>query len=191
MKKETDINIFKIFILSAPVAVFLFLLILFAASNILFPFNHRREIRKISDEYNIDPLLVASIIFAESKYKNNIVSKAGAVGMMQLMPSTALETAKKHSIPYGGRETLTDTSTNIRLGSAYFSDLLEYYGRDMVKSLAAYNAGKSNVPKWTDENGRLDTGKIDFPETRDYIVKTGFYYKILRGMDRAADLSGK
>ncbi|MCK9555950.1 lytic transglycosylase domain-containing protein [bacterium] len=191
MKKEIRTSILKYFIISLPVGICALAAAVFLVSNTLFPVDYRKNIIETSNEYNVDPLLIAAIIFAESGYKREIISRAGAVGVMQLMPSTAAETAKKHHIAYTSGGDLTDIGTNIRLGTAHFADLLEYYDRDIRKSLAAYNAGKANVPRWLDGHGKLDISKIDFPETRKYVIKTGIYYNILRNIAVVYNLNAK
>ncbi len=191
MKKEINRRILKCFIIFLPVGICALAAAVFLVSNTLFPVDYRKNIIETSTEYNVDPLLIAAIIFAESGYKREIVSRAGAVGVMQLMPPTASETAKKHHIAYTCGSDLTDIGINIRLGTAHFSDLLEYYDRDIQKSLAAYNAGKANVPRWLDGRGKLDISKIDFPETRKYVIKTGVYYNILKNIAVVYNLNAK
>lgn len=191
MKKEINRPFLKSLVVFLPVGVCAAAAAVFLASNILFPVGYRKNIIEVSAEYNVDPLLIAAVICAESGYKKESVSRAGAIGVMQLMPSTALETAKRHNIAYTCSEDLTDATTNIRLGTAYFSDLLEYYSFDIQKALAAYNAGKANVPRWLDKGGKLDMNRIDFPETKKYIKKTGFYYNILKHIDIVYNLNTK
>lgn len=191
MKKETNRPFLKVLVIFLPAGVCAAATAVFLASNMLFPVGYRKNIIEVSAEYNVDPLLIAAVICAESGYKKESVSRAGATGIMQLMPSTALETAKKHDIAYTCSEDLTDATTNIRLGTAHFADLLEYYAFDTQKALAAYNAGKANVPRWLDESGKLDMNKIDFPETKKYIKKTSFYYNILKHIDIVYNLNAK
>jgi len=120
----------------------------------------------------VDPYLVAATINVESGFHPDQVSRAGAVGLMQVMPSTAKQVARWA----GDRrkvtsETLTQPELNLFVGTRYLGDLIEKYGADDV-GLAAYNAGSVAVDRWLAESrrsGRPFRDVVDFPETRHYI----------------------
>jgi soluble lytic murein transglycosylase-like protein len=95
-------------------------------------------IERVSDQYNVDPVLVRAVIQVESDFNPNCLSRKGARGLMQLMPETAAR--------YGVRQIL-DPEENIRGGVAYLSDLLEMFSYDLPRALAAYNAGEGAVTK--------------------------------------------
>jgi len=113
-----------------------------------------------------DPALVAAVIYAESKFRDQ-TSSAGARGLMQITPDTA-DTIERLS---GGRtfeyEDLADPELNIRYGSFFLRYLLERYDGNEVAALAAYNAGIGNADEWG--AGGMRVGDIEFPETSAYV----------------------
>jgi soluble lytic murein transglycosylase len=136
------------------------------------PLRHEETIRKQAHEKQLDPSLIAGVIYAESKF-NDSTSSAGALGLMQLLPSTADFIAERSG---GTRFTTADLSTpeiNIAYGSWYLRYLLDRYDGDEVLALAAYNGGMGNVDRWVADAGargkRLDIADIPFPETRAYV----------------------
>lgn len=138
------------------------------------PLTHADVIREQASEKHLDPSLIAGVIYAESKF-NDSTSSAGALGMMQLLPSTADFIAQRTG---GTRFTTADLATpdiNIRYGSWYLRYLLNRYGGDEVLALAAYNGGMGNVDRWVAEAGaqghRLQVSDIPFPETRAYVQR--------------------
>ncbi len=105
-------------------------------------------------EYGLDPSLIKAVIKTESNFNRYCVSSKGAVGLMQLMPSTADILKVKDR---------TSPEENIRAGSRYLRDMLSLFGGDLSKALAAYNAGPSKV--------RQHGGIPPYKETRDYVKK--------------------
>lgn len=108
-----------------------------------------------------------------------LTSSAGAVGVAQVMPATAKETAEKHGISWDENKYKTDKAYNESLGKAYMADQMKEFGGNRVLALAAYNAGPGNVQKWIKEFGDPRTGaissaewaeKIPFEETRGYVA---------------------
>lgn len=135
----------------------------------------------------IDPLVLHSIIRQESQFQFNALSPAGAVGLMQLMPRTAAEVARKEKVPKPRRRDLLKPRTNIALGAAYLSRLVREYGGDYLRAVAAYNAGESAVAKWWAESGgdpALFLENVKYRETRFYLRRVFFnvlqYYAIYR-----------
>jgi soluble lytic murein transglycosylase len=121
--------------------------------------------------------MVHAIARQESQFDRQIVSHAGARGLMQLMPGTAREQAGKLGL---GGGSLDDPSYNIMLGSAYFQRMLDYYGGSYPLAVAAYNAGPGNVNKWIAANGdpRLPGAdmlrwieQIPIYETKNYVQR--------------------
>ena len=142
-----------------------------------YPFDYRDVVVSAAEKEEVSPSLVASVILAESKYKNTAESETGALGLMQLMPDTArwVEQQMGHG-NYTDRQ-LKEPETNIQLGTWYLGYLLKEFNGDEVQALAAYNAGRGHVESWIKEknwNGMVDT--IPFPETRMY-VKTVLIYQ--------------
>jgi soluble lytic murein transglycosylase-like protein len=111
-------------------------------------------VREASDRNRLDPDFVSSVIMAESNFKTHAVSKKGALGLMQLMPSTAAELGVAD--PF-------DPRANVEAGAAHLSALLDRYNNDPIKALAAYNAGAHRVKQYN--------GVPPYRETRAYINK--------------------
>lgn len=123
--------------------------------------------------------MVHAIARQESQFDKQIVSHAGARGLMQLMPGTAREQAGKMGLDYSAGS-LNDPSYNIILGSAYFQRMLDYYGGSYPLAVASYNAGAGNVNRWIAANGdpRLPGAdmvrwieQIPYFETRNYVQR--------------------
>lgn len=151
--------------------------------KIVYPTKYEEYVYKYSQEYNVDPLLVFAIIKAESNFKPNVVSKSGAVGLMQLLNSTAEDTARKLKLEYNTKENLYNPETNINIGTKYFSTLYEKY-QNVTIALTAYNAGSGNVDKWL-ENGTLkkdgsNAEDIPFKETNNYVRKILRDYEVYK-----------
>jgi hypothetical protein len=127
------------------------------------PGKYDNEIRKYSRRYNVDPSLIKAIIHTESYFDHRAVSKAGAQGLMQLMPGTAKDLSVAN--PFNPKE-------NIDGGTRYFRKLLDSFGNNLVLSLAAYNAGPGLVKR---------TGGVPkIPETERYVVKVLKQYKLYK-----------
>lgn len=128
----------------------------------------------------LEDALVLSVIRQESGFDRTAISRAGARGMMQLMPATAQQIAKGLSQPYSRSRLLTDPGYNIRLGSGYLEQMLERFDGSAPLALAAYNAGPHRVVRWVRQYGDPRTGDIDmldwietipFSETRNYVQR--------------------
>jgi hypothetical protein len=135
----------------------------------------------------VDPLVLHSIIRQESQFQFNALSPAGAVGLMQLMPRTAAEVARKEKMRKPRRKDLLRPQTNIALGAAYLSRLIREYGGDYLRAVAAYNAGEAAVAKWwrdSDGDPALFLENVKYRETRFYLRRVFFnvlqYYTIYR-----------
>ncbi len=127
-----------------------------------YPILYYEEISSIAAKYCLDEELVYSIVWTESKFDKNAKSARGAVGLMQLMPSTAEWCCKMAKKKYE-YEKLTDPRFNIELGCYYYAYLLGKFHNDYI-ALAAYNAGEGNVSAWLESDG-----KIKFSETEKYV----------------------
>ncbi len=124
--------------------------------------------------------MIHAIARQESQFDRAAVSRAGAMGLMQLMPGTARETSGKIAMAYRPDALTTDPSYNIELGSTYIKRMLSYYNGSYPLAVAAYNAGPGNVNKWLAANGDPRTGQIEMIawiekiplfETRDYVQR--------------------
>jgi soluble lytic murein transglycosylase len=156
--------------------------------KVIFPVAHWDTIRRHATERRLDLYLVTALVAQESTFQADVVSSANAVGMMQLLPSTGRQYARKVGVAGFTPAALTDPDTNVRLGTAYLSDLLARYGNDAAPALAAYNAGESRVDRWRAERPGIPRDEfiddIPFPETQNYvkrIIGTAEDYRLLYG----------
>ena len=191
MKKAILLSFFGI-ILAILIAGFL----IFSYNNIFYPLKYKDEIISASKELGVPAETIASIINAESKFNEKAVSKKGAVGLMQVLPSTASWTIQRlsgssisknpelESSLYDEKTKegeLLEPTTNIRVGTCYFSYLLTKFG-DMDVALCAYNAGEGVVKNWLSKKEYSSNGKvlkkIPYSETKDYVEKVNRNIKI-------------
>lgn len=146
-----------------------------------YPKDYEQYVYQYSEELEIDPLLTFAIIKTESNFKEDIVSRSGAIGLMQLMEATAEEQAKKLGINYS-KEILYEPETNIKLGLYYFDTLLTYFNNNYILAFVAYNAGLGNTQKWIKQGVINEQGEgtqnIPFSETNMYVRKIVRNYKI-------------
>ena len=133
----------------------------------------RPTVTEAAKDAGLDPHLVLAVVAAESGGNPRAVSKAGARGLMQLMPATAEEQAGKLRMADYDVEKLFDIDVNLKLGSAYLKYLLRYYDGVEPFAIAAYNAGMGNVNKWReaapDASPREVIEREGFEETRTYL----------------------
>jgi soluble lytic murein transglycosylase len=153
--------------------------------RLYFPVLERETLISSSKENGLDPVLVAALIRQESNFNPLATSPAGARGLMQLMPAVGKTVAATKGIGPWDPDLLYQPAINIRLGTAHLRDLVRKYP-EVVKVLAAYNAGESRVEKWSSKTGASDpevfTERIPFVETRDYvrtILRNRAYYQPL------------
>jgi peptidoglycan lytic transglycosylase len=137
-----------------------------AIREITLPLRHDDIIRQQASEKNLDPALIAAVIYAESRFRDQ-ESHAGALGLMQITPETAAEIAHRSGGTQFVAGDLSDPEINISYGSYYLRYLLDLYNGNEVAALAAYNAGTGNVEAWGGAELGLDA--IRFPETRAYV----------------------
>lgn len=117
----------------------------------IYPIKYSQYVEKYSKEYDLDPLLVYSIIKAESNFNPDVTSESSAIGLMQIIQNTAEETASKIGINIQTKLKLYEPEMNIQIGIKYFSDLLKEYNNNINLAIIAYNAGMGNVNKWIEE----------------------------------------
>jgi soluble lytic murein transglycosylase len=143
-----------------------------ALREITLPLRHEDIIRQQARQKDLDPSLVAAIIYQESKFRDQ-TSHAGARGLMQITPQTAEFIARRSGGTAFSQEDLAKPQINISYGSYYLRYLLDRYDGNTELALAAYNAGETNVDRWVREAGGRDkfdrTDDIPFPETRHYV----------------------
>ncbi len=146
----------------------------------LYPLQYEDYITQYSEESGVDPYLVCAMIKAESSFRPGAVSGDGAVGLMQLMPSTAQEVADKLGVEDFTEDMLKDPEVNIRFGCYHLSYLIDYFDGNQDYAIAAYNAGMGNVREWVKTDPSLK--EIPYPETENYLKKVKAYYEIYQGL---------
>jgi soluble lytic murein transglycosylase len=146
-----------------------------AVQELSLPLRHEDIIRQQASDKDLDPALIAAVIYAESRFVDQ-TSHAGAKGLMQILPSTADYIARKSGGTAFEQGDLATPQINIAYGSFYLHYLLEKYRGSEELALAAYNAGEGKVDEWlagaAAEGETFDREThISFPETREYVDK--------------------
>src|SRR4026209_169791 len=129
-----------------------------------YPLEYEHVIRAYAGERNLDPSLVAAVIYAESRFDPNVRSSAGAVGLMQVLPETGEFIARSTGGTDYVEADLRDPDINVRYGPGLLDPLPPPSDGDVEPALAAYHAGPANVDEW-----RRTGAGIEFPETRAYV----------------------
>ena len=145
-------------------------------ARLWFPLRYAAIVRGHSAHYRLNPALLAAVIDEESKFDAGARSRTGAIGLMQLQPTTAEGIALRTG---GGHFVISDLykpEINVRYGAWYLRHLLDKYGNERT-ALAAYNAGQDNVDRW-----RAKREPVQFPETRAYVARV----ERLKGIYRRA-----
>ncbi len=142
-------------------------------------------IRRYADPH-VDPFLVAAIIREESLYNPKALSPVGAMGLMQLMPETANRVARGLGFGPVDREDLLDEDVNIRLGVDYVGDLLRDVNGNLIRAVAAYNAGPDALNRWIAKFGNRDPDEfvemISYREARRYVKRVITSYRIYHAL---------
>lgn len=141
----------------------------------LYPYDYQDTINFYADRYEVDRNLVASVILAESKFRQDATSVHGARGLMQIMPETGSWIATQIEDDSFSVDKLYNVNMNIKYGTWYLSELQTEFEGNEVLALAAYNAGRGNVYEWMEKYhwdiDFKDYTKIPFPETREYVKR--------------------
>ena len=143
-----------------------------AVREITLPLRHDDIIRQQASDKDLDPSLIAAVIYEESRFRDQ-TSHAGARGLMQITPDTA-DFIAKHSGGYRFEQSdLATPQINIAYGSYFLRYLLDHYDGNEGAALAAYNAGIGNVDGWVKDAGGIESFDVDshvpYPETRAYV----------------------
>ncbi len=151
--------------------------------HFLYPLAYRGTVENFSGKYNMDPLLVLSIIREESRFDSEARSPAGALGLMQLMPQTAYRLNTKLKLGINSSHDVLNVKNNLHVGIYYLSHLMKEFG-SYVYAIAAYNAGEEVVKKWLQKGNYKSVDEfiedIPYSETRNYVKRvltTFFEYK--------------
>jgi soluble lytic murein transglycosylase len=157
----------------------------------LYPIKYKAEIDQAVAKYEVDELLIAAVIRAESDFKPHLVSEKGAVGLMQIMPDTAEWAAEQMGVELPSIAQLDDPQLNIEIGTWYLQSLHQQFEQKHIVAIAAYNAGPTNVRKWL-QDGTWDGSmeqllQIPFGETRHYVKRVDHFYKKYVELYRMSD----
>ena len=162
-------------------AIFFAIVVVFCITGFLwhryfwFDMQYDTHISTCCNEFDVDKSLVYAIVKAESNFDQYAISNKGAVGLMQIMPSTATFVSQKI-----GKQTfdLTDAKDNLTLGIAYLSYLDKRFN-DVKYVICAYNAGEGKVQEWINSGG-----DIAFDETKNYLTRVEFNLKIYNALHK-------
>ncbi|WP_416337038.1 lytic transglycosylase domain-containing protein [Desulfitobacterium sp.] len=150
-----------------------------SAQKFFYPYPYRPTVEKYAQEYGVDPFLVIAVIRAESSFMPQSESHKGALGLMQVMPNTAGEIAKKIGDNSFTPEKLKDPETNIQYGTWYLANLQKEFN-NLTLTIAAYNGGRGHVNEWISSQqidpNNLDVDDIPFQETRQYVERVLKFY---------------
>ena len=164
--------------------------------SLRYPLPYDSTFRRYAEDARISLTWAYGVARSESLFMRDVRSSAGAIGLMQLMPTTGRKLAKVIQLPYAGLDTLTDADSNIRLGTTYLAQMAERYGGNQVLATAAYNAGPHRVDAWLPEKGSIDARiwieNIPFNETRGYVRRvlaadTIFHWRMTGETRRLSD----
>jgi soluble lytic murein transglycosylase len=155
--------------------------------KVIFPLDYWDLIHRQARAANLDPYLTAALVAQESTFQADVRSAANAWGLMQILPATGRRYASSLGLGRFTTSRLTDPNVNVRIGTAYFADLMRQFG-DPAFALAAYNAGENRIERWLAERPGVPRDEfiddIPFPETQNYvkrIIGTAEDYRILYG----------
>ena len=152
--------------------------------KIIYKKDYKEYVQKYAQEYNVDENLIYALIKAESNFNSNAKSSKDAIGLMQLMESTAQDVCKKTDLQISSdelSEKLLEPDININIGTKYLSILIQKYGNIEI-AITAYNAGIGTVDNWIEKGiikaDSSDIENIPYKETNNYVRKILRDYKI-------------
>ena len=157
--------------------------------KIIYKKDYKEYVQKYAQEYNVDENLIYALIKAESNFNSNAKSSKDAIGLMQLMESTAQDVCKKTDLQISSdelSEKLLEPDININIGTKYLSILIQRYGNIEI-AITAYNAGIGTVDNWI-EKGIINSDgsnveNIPYKETNNYVRKILRDYKIYTNLE--------
>ena len=157
--------------------------------KIIYKKDYKEYVQKYAQEYNVDENLIYALIKAESNFNSNAKSSKDAIGLMQLMESTAQDVCKKTDLQISSdelSEKLLEPDININIGTKYLSILIQKYGNIEI-AITAYNAGIGTVDNWI-EKGIINSDgsnveNIPYKETNNYVRKILRDYKIYTDLE--------
>ncbi len=141
--------------------------------TIRFPLGYRTLIEENAEIYNIDPAFIFAIIRQESTFRKGVKSHAGALGLMQVIPSTARRMSKQYKVPLKNMKHMYQPKTNLRIGTAYLKHLKKQFNGHPILMAAAYNAGPTQVRRWLRDHDIEEADRwietLPWHETRNYL----------------------
>lgn len=147
-----------------------------------FPLAHWNAVKESANSYQIPGELIYAVIRQESMFNHDIVSSAGANGLMQIMPATAKATAKQAHIQYSDKKQLFSPQKNIHIGTAYLKLLAKQYHQHPVLMMSAYNAGPRQTNYWLKNHSPTDIDiwieTLPWRETRNYLKNILSFYAV-------------
>ena len=159
--------------------------------EVRFPLSYTDKIHENSEQQNLNPVIVYGLIRRESAFNEKATSPTGARGLMQIMPRTGRDIAKRLNERWRGKNSLYNPVTNIKYGSFYYQKLLTQFDGHYALALAAYNAGPERVKKWLPEDKAIPADiwieTIPYRETRDYVASVLAYALIYQQRTQALD----
>ncbi len=180
MIKRHKVSIFIVLIFLAVISFGTYIFVPKYFADEVYPLKYADFIVKYSKEYNVDPALVAALIFQESRFNPKAVSSAGAQGIAQFMPGTARTMANQIGLK---TYDIFDAETGIRFACAHLRDLLNKYNGNTDQALASYNAGTGTVDRWVSQNiFEKIIGGNSKTETVNYVRKINRYKDVYRTM---------
>jgi soluble lytic murein transglycosylase len=151
--------------------------------EIIYPLGWRNDVADAARRAGLDPYLVAAVVREESSYYPRAVSRAGARGLMQLMPATARPMADLRGLAFEGGSLLDDPRANLDMGASFLAGLLKEFGDPHV-ALAAYNAGPKRAREWWKSRRTNDmeawVEQIPYDETRHYVKRVSLSWEEYR-----------
>jgi soluble lytic murein transglycosylase len=144
-----------------------------------FPLARQYDVVQQADQAGIDPYWAYGILRVESAWMFDAHSGADARGLMQLVPSSAAEVARRNGLPWSGGNSLFDPAVNIQLGTRYLAQMADRFNGSLWLASAAYNAGAARANQWLDQRSALSpdvfVATIPFKETREYVARVMYY----------------
>lgn len=153
--------------------------------RLAYPQPYSREVRASAEEFDLDPLLLWSVMHTESRYDPEALSSARAQGLMQIIPSTAEWAAESAGFEFTPLD-IYDPDANLRMAAWYVRWLLDYFGNDLELAVTAYNGGPGNVNAWNDQvTNRDDYFRwIGAGESREYVNLVMTTYHVYQELER-------
>lgn len=150
--------------------------------DIRFPMPHLKTINGFSNRFQVPTSLALAVARQESIFMTDSLSGSGALGLMQVLPSTAKEIARRFKMPYPGNFRLLEPENNIQFGTAYLNRLLKFKEDNVVLTAAAYNAGPFRVKRWRQHLAHVPEDlfieMLPYKETRQYVKNVLAYQYI-------------